>query len=246
MSNLLKLQKHITSNASNTVITFKHQGVLDVEDNGNGVSRSCYQEIKLDEKNALRLAAFHNIVAKLVESDSGWLVNGDEETDGLLTAKDEHYNLFAIRHFFKNGSLGEVRVKATVNAFEKTVTDIFVSFNCREISDINNKWILLEEAVHNPTDVIETIDLMLKEALDASYGTYELINLNEMPIDIRIIQQMTMQNAENIKVVGFDEYFTMTLSYDFQANGFTQYARQHLDIKSYLKTAKSAWQNFLQ
>ena len=247
MSNIIELQQHIANNASNAVISFKHQDIGAIEDNGNGVTSSCYREITLNDESALRLGAFHNIVANLVANNDGWFISGNDETDGLLTAQDERYNLVAIRHFFKNGSLGEARIKASVNSFEKTVTDICLSYNSTELPADSDKWIQLEEAIHNPDAVVEDINAMLNDTLDFSYGAFDFVSLDEMPIDANIIKQMTMQeNAENIKVVSFNENKMMTVTYDFQFNGFTNYGRTELSVDSYLKIAKLAWQNFLQ
>lgn len=246
MSNITELQQHIANNASNAVIIFKHEDTGAIEDNGNGVTSSCYRELVLDDKNALRLGAFHNIVAKLVESDDGWFISGNDETDGLLTAQGMHYNLVALRHFFKDGSLGEVSIRATVSSFDKGITDICISFDCDGISAANDKWIRLEEAIHNPDAVIKDIDLFFHQALDSGYGTFDYVNLNEMPIDDNIIKQMTIENAENIKLISINENKMMTVTYDFQLNGFTNYGRTELHVPSYLKIAKLAWQSFLQ
>ena len=243
----MQLKAHIANDTSNAGIVFTQEYIKRIED-ADGSEQNAYQyKIFLDEQNALRLGAFHNIVAKLIESDDGWFLCGNDDTNGLLSAQDEHYNLVAIRHFFKNGLLGEARIKASVNSFEKTVTDICLSYNSTELPADSDKWIQLEEAIHNPDAVVEDINAMVNDTLDFSDGAFDFVNLHEMPIDHNIIKQMTMQpTAENIKVVSFNENMGMTITYNFQSTGFTKYQRADLDVNQYLSIAKQNWQSFLR
>ena len=216
-----------------------------------------YVDIELDEENSRRLDTYHELVERLLTSDSGWTAHKNLIKPDF-NANWDTYNLKLMRHYYKDGAICEFRIDLPIDRHGKKIESMRAFGSSLEYGSNSvfgsGSVVAVELSLDLEVDeLFDKLDELYVKAAEVQ-GRIRQVTLADIPIDFDLLKEkfllkktksnelVPFNNHKDLRVKYFKEGLQMVVSF---ANGKTEH-NYTVSIREYQSRAKAKWLRFVK